>query len=77
MAHRTTSKRTTVQPYKDDKRFIRRSQTEKFTEKQSQVRRSLNRDRRRCASRTVPKGQGDRRDQRKVGMTNRNTLANL
>ena len=66
MARRKKSKRTTIQPHKGDKRFIRRNKTGKFTEKQSDVGRSLSRDRNRNAKRTVPKGQGDRGDQRKA-----------
>ena len=66
MARRTTSTRTTIAPNQRDKRFIRRSRTGKFTEKQSDVRRSLSRDRKTRAKRTVPKGQGDRGDQRKT-----------
>ena len=66
MVRRKTSKRTTVQPHKGDKRFIRRSKTGQFTEKQSDVGRSLSRDRKSSAKRTVSKGQGDRGDQRKA-----------
>ena len=66
MAGRKKSKRTTIQPHKGDKRFIRRSKTGQFTEKQSDVGRSLSRDRKSPAKRTVAKGQGDRGDQRKA-----------
>jgi hypothetical protein len=66
MPRRKTSKRTTIEPNKGDKRFIRRSRTGEFTKKQSDVGRSLSRDRKTRAKRTVPKGQGDRGDQRKA-----------
>jgi hypothetical protein len=66
MARRKTSKRTTMEPKKGDKRFIRRSRSGEFIEKQSGVGRSLSRDRTTRAKRTVSKGQGDRGDQRKA-----------
>ena len=65
MVRRKTSKRTKSQPHKGDERFIRRSRTGQFTEKQTDVGRSLGRDRKTHAKRTVPKGQGDQGDQRK------------
>jgi len=66
MVHRRKSKRTTIQPHNGDKRFIRKSKTGRFTKKQSDVGRSLSRDRKSSAKRTVSKGQGDRGDQRKA-----------
>jgi hypothetical protein len=65
MVRRKRSKRTTIQPRKGDKRFIRRSKSGKFTKNQADAGRSLSRDRKRRAKRTVPKGQGDRGDQRR------------
>jgi hypothetical protein len=46
------------------KRYIRRDALGRFTKDQSEVGRSLGVDRRTKADTTVPKGQGDRGDQR-------------
>jgi hypothetical protein len=48
-----------------DKRFIRRDPQGRFTTDQTDVGGSLTVDRRRRAETTVPKGQGDRGDQRR------------
>jgi hypothetical protein len=56
-----TSKRTIMEPHKDDKRYVRRSKKGEFN-KQVDVGRSLAADRRSKAKTTVPKGQGDRGD---------------
>jgi hypothetical protein len=45
-------------------RFVRRDERGRFTTDQSEVGRSLTMDRRTKAETTVPKGQGDRGDQR-------------
>ena len=51
--------------HKDDKRFVRRDARGRFTSSQVDVGRSLSRDRRNGAKRTVPAGQGDKGDQKK------------
>jgi hypothetical protein len=61
---RASSKRTTIQPHKGDKRYVRRKKG-RFTTEQDDVGRSLGQDRRQRAKRTVPKGQGDSGDQRR------------
>jgi hypothetical protein len=65
MPRKKASKRELIAPH-GDKRFIRRSGTGQFTEKQAEVGRSLSKDRKTTAKRTVPKGQGDRGDQRRT-----------
>jgi hypothetical protein len=62
---KSKSRRETVQPHSGDKRYVRRSRSGRFTENQSEVGRSLSRDRRSKAKRIVPKGQGDRGDQKR------------
>jgi hypothetical protein len=47
------------------KRYIRRDERGRFTSDQVAVGRSLSADRRRRATTVVPKGQGDRGDQRR------------
>lgn len=59
------SRRTTIEPHSGDKRYIRRSQDGKFTEKQVNVGKSLAADRRSRSKTVAPKGQGDRGDQKK------------
>jgi hypothetical protein len=46
------------------KRYVRRDANGRFTSDQTEVGRSLSADRRTKAEKTVPKGQGDRGDQR-------------
>ena len=48
----------------NDKRYVRRDGSGRFTEGVD-VGRSLTQDRRRAAKRTAPKGQGDKGDRRK------------
>jgi hypothetical protein len=48
-----------------NKRFIRRDSHGRFTSSQVNVGGSLSQDRRKRAKRTVPKGEGDRGDQKK------------
>jgi hypothetical protein len=48
----------------NDKEFVRRGADGRFTKNQVEVGRSLARDRRQHAKTTVPKGQGDRGDQK-------------
>lgn len=65
MPAKKTSKRELIKPHGGDTRYIRRSGSGQFTDKQAEVGRSLSRDKKSKAKRTVPKGQGDRGDQRK------------
>ena len=53
--------RTTVEPHKGDKRYVRRK-SGKFTQSQDDVGRSLAADRRQHAKRVVKSGEGDRAD---------------
>jgi hypothetical protein len=48
------------------KRFVRRDERGRFTSDQASVGRSLAADRRQHAKNVVPKGQGDRGDQRRT-----------
>ena len=59
------SKRETIEPNKDDKRYARRDEQGQFTNDQVPVGKSLTADRRSKAKTVVPKGQGDRGDQKK------------
>jgi hypothetical protein len=56
-----TSKRTTIQPHKGDRRYVRRNRKGQF-KTEVNVGRSLAADRRRKAKTKVRKGQGDRGD---------------
>ena len=56
-----TSKRTTIEPHKGDKRYVRRNKQGEF-KKEVNVGRSLAADRRSKAKTKVKKGQGDRGD---------------
>jgi hypothetical protein len=56
--------RTTIEPHRDDKRYVRRKGG-KFTKSQDEASRSLSADRRKRARTTVKKGEGDRGDQRR------------
>jgi hypothetical protein len=58
-------KRELIQPHSDDKRYIRRDKEGQFTEQQVNVGRSLAADRRSKSKTVVPKGQGDRGDQKR------------
>jgi hypothetical protein len=55
--------RTQIEPYKGDKRYVRRK-AGKFTKSQDQVGRSLKADCRKRAKRAVKSGEGDRGDRR-------------
>ena len=59
------SVREIIQPHKGDKRYVRRNSEGQFTEDQVNVGKSLAADRRSKAKTIVPKGQGDRGDQKK------------
>jgi len=58
-------KREMIEPNEGDKRFARRDAAGRFTEDQSNVGRSLSADRRSKSKTVVPKGMGDRGDQKK------------
>ena len=58
-------KREIIEPNKGDKRFARRDAEGRFTEDQTDVGRSLSADRRDKSKTVVPKGMGDRVDQKK------------
>ena len=58
------SKREVIQPHKGDKRYARRNEQGQFTDSQVNVGKSLAADRRGKAKTAVPKGQGDRGDQK-------------
>jgi len=58
-------KREVIQPHSNDKRYIRRDKEGQFTEKQVNVGKSLSADRRNRSKTIVPKGQGDRGDQKR------------
>ena len=60
-----TSKRELIQPKTGDKRYIRRGKQGQFTSDQANVGKSLSADRRTHAKTEVPKGQGDRGDQKR------------
>jgi hypothetical protein len=57
--------REAIQPRKGDKRYARRDQLGHFTDNQVSVGKSLTADRRSKAKTVVPKGQGDRGDQKR------------
>ena len=56
--------RTLIEPHKGDKRYVRRSKSGQFTEKQVNVARSLSADRRSKSKTVAKKGDGDRGDRR-------------
>jgi hypothetical protein len=58
-------KREMIEPNEGDKRFARRDAEGQFTEDQSSVERTLSADRRSKSKTVVPKGMGDRGDQKK------------
>jgi len=58
------SKRELIEPHKGDKRYARRDEQGQFTTSQDNVGKSLSADKRKKASTVVPKGQGDRGDQK-------------
>ena len=59
------SSRKVIQPHKGDKRYARRDQQGQFTDDQVNAGKSLAADRRSKAKTVVPKGQGDRGDQKR------------
>jgi hypothetical protein len=59
------SKREDIEPHKSDKRYARRDEQGQFTDSQANVGRSLASDRRSKSKTVVPKGQGDKGDQKK------------
>ena len=59
------SSREIIQPHPGDKRYARRNPEGQFTENQVDVGKSLAADRRSKAKKIVPKGQGDRGDQKR------------
>jgi hypothetical protein len=59
------SKREVIQPHSGDKRYGRREKNGQFAEEQVNVGKSLSADRRSKANTVVPKGQGDRGDQKR------------
>jgi hypothetical protein len=60
-------KREVIEPKPGDKRYARRNKSGEFTENQASVGKSLAADRHTHAKNVVPKGQGDRGDQKKRG----------
>ena len=57
-------KRELIQPHGGDKRYVRRNAEGQLTGDQAGVGKSLKADRRNHAKTVVPKGQGDRGDQK-------------
>jgi hypothetical protein len=60
-------KRELIEPHSGDKRYARRSEAGQFTADQTDTGRSLAADRKRKAKTVVPKGQGDKGDQKPSG----------
>jgi hypothetical protein len=58
-------KRETIEPTKGAKRYVRRDAEGHFTKDQVDVGKSLTADRRQHAKTVVPKGQGDRGDEKR------------
>ena len=58
-------KRELIEPRPGDKRYIRRNDKGQFTPDQVDVGRSLSRDVRQHAKHVVPKGQGDKGDEKR------------
>lgn len=58
-------KRDLIEPHPGDKRYVRRDDKGRFTSDQVSVRRSLAKDVKQPAKKTVPPGQGDKGDQRR------------
>ena len=61
------SKRTLIRAHANDSRYVRRDEQGHFTTDQASVGKSLAADRRSQAKTVVPKGQGDRGDQKRPG----------
>jgi hypothetical protein len=58
-------KREEIEPNEGDKRYIRRDESGQFSDEQVDVGRSLAADRQSKSKTTVPKGQGDKGDQKR------------
>jgi hypothetical protein len=58
-------KREELRPKENDTRYIRRDNEGQFTKQQVEKGRSLAQDRKQKAQKVVPKGQGDRGDQKR------------
>jgi hypothetical protein len=58
--------RQLIEPHPGDKRYVRRSKTGQFTDKQVDVGRSLSADRRSKSKTVAKKGDGDRGDQKRA-----------
>lgn len=59
-------KREEIQPNSGDKRYARRDENGRFTDDQTNVGKSLAADRRQHSKHVVPKGMGDKGDQKKT-----------
>lgn len=59
--------RELIEPNPGDKRYVRRNTEGQFTKDQVSIGRSLSKDVKQHAKRVVPKGQGDKGDQKKRG----------
>jgi hypothetical protein len=57
-------KRELIEPHPGDKRYIRRAPNGQFTDGQVDVGRSLSKDVQQHAKKVVPKGQGEKGDQK-------------
>lgn len=66
MAKKTRA-RELIEPNPGDKRYVRRDADGQFTKDQVSVGRSLSKDVKQHAKRVVPKGQGDKGDQKRRG----------
>ena len=58
-------KRELIEPHVGDKRYVRRSGSGQFSKEQVDVGKSLKADKRSQAKTIVPKGQGDKGDQKR------------
>ena len=58
-------KREMIEPSQGDKRYVRRDASGRFTDDQASVGRSLSADRRSKSKTVVPKGMGDKGDQKR------------
>ena len=58
-------KREEIQPNSGDKRYVRRDEHGRFSDDQTNVGKSLAADRRKHSKHEVPKGMGDKGDQKK------------
>ena len=59
------NKRELIEPHKGDKRYVRRDDHGRFTDSQDNVGRSLRKDVRQKAKKSVPSGQGDKGDRKR------------